>query len=174
MSRYTLAALAIAISFPIASAVVERGNMDMQTAQARDENFTLRATRDSLRAKLARQQVELATLERAVAWVRWSRVGRLHPELEAIMRESWERSGRLIPFPALVRWSRVESHYNPFAVGALGHRGLFQVRGGSFDPGENTDAALYYLAVNVARFNGDLVKGLSSHNFGPTRVAVGV
>lgn len=75
---------------------------------------------------------------------------------------------------------RVESCYDPRAVSRSGARGLMQLMPGtardlgvkdSFDPEQNVDGGVRYLAAMLGRFKNDVRLGLAAYNAGPEAVA---
>lgn len=172
MTRYALAA--VIVLWLTASAVVERQNADIEIGWRRDENFALRAAKRELIALKCRREIEYAELSRRVSWVQWSQRGECHPEILAIMRESWESGQRRLTWPAFRRWVFVESRFNPLSRGAEGAVGLLQVKGGPWEPRANLDAAQRHLEGNLARSRGDLKLALRMFNWGEARVLYGV
>ncbi len=74
---------------------------------------------------------------------------------------------------------RVESCYDKKAVSRSGARGLMQLTAvtarelgvnDSFDPHQNIDGGVRYLAKMLVRFNNDLKLGLAAYNAGPSTV----
>lgn len=74
---------------------------------------------------------------------------------------------------------RVESCYDRRAVSRSGARGLMQLTAvtarelgvnDSFDPHQNIDGGVRYLAKMLVRFNNDLKLGLAAYNAGPSTV----
>ena len=74
---------------------------------------------------------------------------------------------------------RVESCYDPRAISRSGARGLMQLMPATaaqlgvhdtFDPVQNVEGGVRYLASLLERFNYDLKKGLAAYNAGPEAV----
>ncbi len=82
--------------------------------------------------------------------------------------------------PALVKAIiRVESDFNTYAVSSAGARGLMQLMPStalemnvedSFDPEENVEGGIQYLAQMLELFNGDERLALAAYNAGPGNV----
>lgn len=69
-----------------------------------------------------------------------------------------------------------ESALNPNAVSSAGAQGVMQLEPPTaaqygvtnpFDPVQNVNAGVHYLADLIAQFGGDVVKGVAAYNWGP-------
>ncbi len=77
---------------------------------------------------------------------------------------------------------KAESDYDPACVSSAGAMGLMQLMpetardlkvSDPFDPRQNIDGGVRYLAMMIDRFDGDLKKALAAYNFGPANVEAG-
>jgi soluble lytic murein transglycosylase-like protein len=98
-------------------------------------------------------------------------------QYEAIIRKVAARHGLEPKLVSAV--IRVESCYDRRAVSRSGARGLMQLMPGtardlgvhdSFDPEQNIDGGVRYLARMLARFDQDVRLGLAAYNAGPETV----